>query len=93
MALPGASSTVYSAPDVGSTGEQRAGRGETGATGKSIFVQHRVGADVSQHERAGQAEVRLLADAAQLDRCTKGLVRPRYACWLTPLNSTVGRLL
>ena len=68
MALPGASSTVYSAPDVGSTGEQRAGRGETGATGKPIFVQHRVGADVSQHEATGGMEARRLADAAQLDR-------------------------
>jgi hypothetical protein len=41
------------------------------------------------HEAVGGGEVSRLADAAQLDRCTKRLAGVKCRGWLTPLNSTV----
>jgi hypothetical protein len=45
------------------------------------------------HEAVGGGEVSRLADAAQLDRCTKRLAGVKCRGWLTPLNSTVGLLV
>jgi hypothetical protein len=45
------------------------------------------------HEAVGGGEVSPLADAAQLDRCTKRLAGVKCRRWLTPLNSTVSPLI